>query len=42
MLIEVSDGCGRARGDGMVWYVVDETDISGREGVMGWTDMPRA
>ena len=42
MLIEVSVGCGRAKGDGRVGYAVDETDILGREGVMGRTDKPRA
>lgn len=42
MLIEVSVGCGRAKGDGIVGYMVDETDILGREGVMGWTDKPEA
>ena len=42
MLIEVSAGYGRANGEGIVAYVVDETDILGREGVMGWTGKPRA
>ena len=35
MLIEVSTGYGRAKGDGIVEYVVDNTVILGREGVMG-------
>ena len=42
MLIEVSSGCCRSRGDGMVEYVVDETDMLGHEGVMGWTGRSRA
>ena len=42
MLIEVSVGCGRAKADGIVGYAVDKTDILGLEGVMGWTDKPRA
>ena len=35
MLREVSVGNGRADGDGRVGYVVDETVMVGREGVMG-------
>lgn len=42
MLIEVSAGWGRAKGEGTVEKVVDETVILGREGVMGWTGIPRA
>lgn len=42
MLIEVSAGCGRAKGDGIVEYSIDETDMLGREGVIGWTGKPRA
>lgn len=35
MLIEVPAGYGRAKGDEIVLYVMDETDILEREGVMG-------
>lgn len=34
MLMEVSAGLGRTEGDEIVEYVVDETDMLGREGVM--------
>ena len=40
MLIEVSAGYGKAKGDGMVEYAVDATDILEHEGVMGWTGRP--
>ena len=42
MLIEVSAGCGRAKGEGIVEKVVDETDILWCEGVIGWTGKSRA
>ena len=35
MLIEVSAGYGRVKGDEIVLYVTDETEILEREGDMG-------
>ncbi len=42
MLSEVSAGQGRAIGDEIVEYTTDETEMLGREGVIGWTGKPRA